>query len=80
VLGSGLWASHELRAAGVEVIHVEANHQIGGRVRPLVDPSIANFPIELGAEECVVFFLSFSFFFVFLPMSRPCKCVIHSAR
>jgi hypothetical protein len=54
IIGSGaagLHASALLRRAGVDVLHLEADKQIGGRLRPLVDRTLVDFPIELGAEE-----------------------------
>ena len=45
---AGLAAATDLQAAGVDVVLLEAQSHLGGRVRS--DRSLAGFPIELGAE------------------------------
>lgn len=46
---AGLWAAQLLIDKGFTVTLLEASDRIGGRVRP--DDTLADFPIELGAEE-----------------------------
>ena len=46
---AGLAAARELRAAGLDVLVLEARDRIGGRVHTVHDPLLA-VPVELGAE------------------------------
>lgn len=46
---AGLWAAQLLIDKGFTVTLLEASDRIGGRVRP--DDTLADFPVELGAEE-----------------------------
>ncbi|MDQ2890669.1 MAG: FAD-dependent oxidoreductase [Gemmatimonadota bacterium] len=46
---AGLAAAHELRAAGREVVVLEARGRVGGRIFTYRDPAVM-VPIELGAE------------------------------
>ena len=48
VVGAGLSAGRDLAAAGVDVVVVEAQDRVGGRV--FTDQAFANFPVERGAE------------------------------
>jgi monoamine oxidase len=45
---AGLAAASTLRSAGLEVVVLEAQHRIGGRI--LTDHNFAGHPVELGAE------------------------------
>lgn len=53
---AGMYAADILRAKGIKVTVLEAGNQIGGRIRSLrnqkdlVNLSVADFPVELGAE------------------------------
>lgn len=53
---AGLYAANILKSKGINVVILEANNQLGGRIRSLRNQqnipaqSIADFPVELGAE------------------------------